>query len=148
MDQEPEIPHTFLHENSSSLMESRFRYAQQLLDSLPGIPEDSSLLFRAPHGNITHVYPLKEGQLVSVGRKAPSTIQLPDCEKLSGVHFSILMSSGDAILFDPAEGQRASTNGTYRNDSDQRIAKCKLHDGDLIYAGGIIFVYCEQLPQF
>jgi pSer/pThr/pTyr-binding forkhead associated (FHA) protein len=80
------------------------------------------------------------GQGLTVGRKpGPGGLALPEDKLLSRSHFKVYPRSQSHVLED-----LKSRNGTMVNQSDERIEKHLLNDGDIIIAGNQIFVFLDQ----
>jgi pSer/pThr/pTyr-binding forkhead associated (FHA) protein len=73
------------------------------------------------------------------GRGAPAGLVLND-NRLSRQHFRVQIAAGDAVLED-----LRSRNGTFVNGT--RAVRCWLRDGDIIEAGGQVFVFLNKLPD-
>jgi len=78
--------------------------------------------------------PLKEEDILRVGRGAAVNFSIPDDHKLSSAHFELRTSKQSCEIRD-----LQSTNGTFVNG--QRIAAASLTVGDRIRAGGSEFLF-------
>jgi len=73
---------------------------------------------------------------VTVGRDAACDLAFPDKRTFSRRHFSVGREDGFFVLRD-----HGSRNGTFINGQADAIAEHVLRDGDIISAGGRLFVF-------
>jgi hypothetical protein len=89
----------------------------------------NKLLYRDSKGML-HVVAIGEG--MTIGREAPADLVI-EAPKLSRQHFR-LHCTGDAVLLE----DQGSRNGTFVNG--RKVKRRELLDGDIIEAGGMVFV--------
>ena len=108
--------------------------------SLPAKPDGVALLYQEPGTASVQCHPLGENLVVGRSRKNernPAGCDLAfEDEQMSRRHFEIKLTDGFYVLRD-----LESRNGTYVNDDPQRIREHVLKAGDIILAGGVIFVF-------
>lgn len=116
---------------------AKLSYTAGLLNALPAAPEVPSLIYRHPLTNATHSVPIGAG--VTIGRGEGCEIRFEGRQELSRRHFAVRPEGGLFFVED-----LGSSNGTNIEDVPGRIARRELRDGDLIRAGGIIFLFVKS----
>ena len=79
---------------------------------------------------------------VTVGRDAACGLAFPDSRTFSRRHFSVGREDDFFVLRD-----HGSRNGTFINGQADAIAEHVLRDGDIISAGGRLFVFSNGTPE-
>ena len=116
----------------------RVRTFGQLYGDLASKPEGVALLFRESAAVPVRCQPI--GRHLVVGRLPKGENNAAGCDlafeddRMSRTHFEITLADGLYLLRD-----LESRNGTYVNGDPTRIREIALKDGDLIFAGGIVF---------
>lgn len=101
------------------------------------LPPGPVLLWKDKTRTIRHK---QIGKELFVGRRVENDgIRLPDDEFLGRRHFVIRNLGEECVLED-----LASVNGTAVNETDNRVKKRLLLDGDMIFAGCHIFAFLYQ----
>jgi pSer/pThr/pTyr-binding forkhead associated (FHA) protein len=118
---------------------TRLRFAAELLADTGKYPEVPFLGFRRKDRSVS-VQPI--GISLSVGRQAGCDLVFADDAKLSGRHLRVVASDKFYFLEDAG-----STNGTYVNDSEEKVQRRELRDGDLIFAGNQILLFVNPTRQ-
>lgn len=118
----------------------RLRRFSQFYGSLGNKPDGAALLCQEPGTGAVQCHPL--GPNLVVGRSGKGERNPAGCDlafaddQMSRRHFEIQLADGFYILRD-----LESRNGTYVNDDPRRIREHVLKAGDIILAGGVIFVF-------
>ncbi len=110
-----------------------------LLNALPAAPTTPSLIFRRPLTNTVECVPVGAG--VTAGRGEGCEIRFEGRQEVSRRHFAV--RPVDDLFF---VEDLASSNGTTVEGVAGRISRRELRDGDLIRAGGIIFLFVRPEP--
>lgn len=110
----------------------RLKYVASLLKDCGKLPAGAVILYRI--GEHEAEFQTIEKQLV-VGRAGPSDL-IVDEKRLSRRHFTVTLERGMGTIQD-----LKSRNGTYVNG--ERVKKSELRDGDIIEAGGLVFVFLD-----
>ena len=119
-------------------------------------PVTASLVYRSPSPGTRRRCPeiCPIGHELVVGRKpqgsrGQSTLAIPEATALSRNHFRISRTGGMHVLFDDmlnADGSsKGSSNGTFVNSEILRQGQIPLKDGDIIFAGGVLFYFFDDL---
>ncbi|WP_395746004.1 FHA domain-containing protein [Prosthecobacter sp.] len=120
----------------TSPLHTRLAAASRLLSSLPAQPVAASLVFS--RGNDLPVEAVPIGDGITVGRGRHESIPIPECLDLSRRHFSVRQESGFWLLEDAS-----SRNGTFVDGVEGRISRRVLRDGDIIFAGDLLFLFVD-----
>lgn len=112
----------------------RLRFVSDLLAAGNPTLDEACLLYRDANGNVVAARIMGE---LTVGRGNSAGLQLDD-PRLSSLHFRV-RQAGDRTTVDDLQ----SRNGTWVNG--QRVDTRTLCDGDVIEAGGQIFVFLGPL---
>lgn len=115
-------------------LRDRLDTASLLLKSLPMQPTAASLVFAKAADAPVEAVPIGSG--VTVGRGKEASVCLAKCEMLSRKHFSVRPESSMWLLED-----HGSRNGTRVDGVDGPITRRMLRDGDIIFAGDLIFLF-------
>jgi len=118
--------------NAPRELYERLKYVADLLKDCGKLPLDAVLLYRV--GELDAEFRTIDKLLV-VGRSEPADLVVEE-KKLSRRHFVVSLESGEAVIRD-----LNSKNGTYVDG--KRIDEGLLKDGDIIEAGGLVFVFLE-----
>ncbi len=116
----------------------RLSAASRLIASLPAPPAVPSLVFS--RGGDAPVESVAIGEGITVGRGADAAINLEELAMLSRRHFSVRPQAGLWLLEDSG-----SRNGTKLDGVEGRITCRALCDGDIIFAGSMMFVFVNPL---
>lgn len=120
----------------TSPLHTRLAAASRLLSSLPAQPLAPSLIFSRGADSSVEAVPIGAG--ITVGRGTDATLSLPQCADLSRRHFSLRQESGFWLLEDAG-----SRNGTMVDGVEGRISRRVLRDGDIIFAGDLLFLFVD-----
>lgn len=112
----------------------RLAAAFAFLESLPNPPTEASLVFARGRKAPFEVVPIGAG--LAVGRGDESSLCLPEGASLSRRHFSVQPKSGMWLLED-----LKSRNGTEVDGVPGRVGHRLLRDGDIIFAGEMMFLF-------
>lgn len=112
--------------------------AASLLGALPATPTAPSLVFRRP--GVQAVECVTIGAGVTAGRGEGCEIRFVDRQELSRQHFAVRPEGALFFVEDPG-----SSNGTSVEGVEDRITRRELRDGDLIRAGGIVFLFVKPV---
>lgn len=115
---------------------AKISYTAGLLNALPAAPAVPSLVFRHPVTNATECVSIDAG--LTVGRGEGCEVCFEGRQELSRRHFTV--RAVGALFF---VEDLASSNGTIVEGVEGRIARRELRDGDLIRAGGIVFLFVK-----
>ncbi|MFA7158768.1 MAG: FHA domain-containing protein [Kiritimatiellia bacterium] len=110
----------------------RLKYIAEIISDSAGLPGLMQLAYRLPSGTVS-VAPI-DCELV-VGRKPPADVIIAD-QRISQRHFRIRRMKSGAWIED-----LDSRNGVYVNG--RKISGHELRDGDIIEAGGQVFVFLK-----
>lgn len=116
---------------------AKISYTAGLLNALPATPAVPSLVFRRPDTSATECVPVGAG--LTIGRGEGCEIRFEGRQELSRKHFTVRAEGGLFFVED-----LASSNGTTIDGVEGRIARRELRDGDLIRAGGIVFLFVKS----
>lgn len=119
--------------NAPRHLYERLKYVANLLKDCGKLPSEAVLLYRA--GEDEAEFRTIEDQFI-VGRGKPADLILGE-KRLSRRHFMVTHSQGIGMIQD-----LESRNGTYVNG--KRIEKRELRDGDIVEAGGLVFVFLDS----
>lgn len=108
----------------------RLKYIADIVKDAGKLSSEPQIAWRLPSGEVRAE---KIGDKLVVGREAPSDVIVDDAQ-LSHHHFRI-WRKGASLWIEDLE----SRNGTYVNGS--KIDSHELRDGDIIEAGGQVFVF-------
>lgn len=111
----------------------RLRFVADMLNATKRLPTKPALLRRDNH-DVVHATII--GTSITVGREAPSGLVIADT-RISRQHFEITFTQGRHSIKD-----LSSRNGTWVNGS--RITEIALKDGDIIEAGGTVWVFLSS----
>jgi pSer/pThr/pTyr-binding forkhead associated (FHA) protein len=117
-------------------LRDRLERVAALLAALAEPPVEPSLVFRQPGRPTSVQIPIGEG--VTVGRAEGCEIRLPDLPEMSRRHFAVTREGSHFVARDVK-----SANGIRVNENATRVLKRELRDGDLISAGGVIFLFTD-----
>lgn len=127
-------------ETATGAVFERVRRFSQLYGSLDPKPDGAALLYQEPETGTVRCHLLGRSLVVGRSRKGernPAGCDLTFADdQMSRRHFEITLTDGVYTLHD-----LESRNGTYVNDGPQRIREHALKAGDIILAGGVIFVF-------
>jgi pSer/pThr/pTyr-binding forkhead associated (FHA) protein len=127
--------HTLLHGCSEmETMRAQLTQAASLLASLPAIPQEASLVFRRPGDSNAESVAIGVG--VTIGRGEGCEVRFEGRQELSRRHFAVGVEGGFFIAED-----LGSSNGTCIEGMAGKLSRRELRDGDLIRAGGIVFLF-------
>ena len=129
----PDFGPTLSGQPDRSPLFARLRFAAELLADAATCPDRPFVGFRQKDRSVKTVL---VGAALGVGREAGCELVIADDPKLGRRHLRITASENLHFLED-----LRSTNGTYVNDSDERVQRRELRDGDLIFAGSQIFLF-------
>lgn len=118
----------------ASPLRDRLAAASALLNSLAVQPTEASLVFCRGADAPAEAAPIGGG--VTVGRGKDAALCLENCTELSRNHFRMRPESGVWLLEDAG-----SRNGTRVDGVDGPITRRVLRDGDIIFAGELIFLF-------
>jgi len=113
---------------------SRLAAASMLLQSVANPPPEPALIFARGRDQSVEVAPIGAG--VTVGRGRDATLCLEQCADLSRRHFTVRPESGAWLLEDCG-----SRNGTMVDGVEGRVTRRLLRDGDIIFAGDLMFLF-------
>ena len=116
---------------------TRLQFVADLLANAGPLPLCPMLLWRQRAQPVGHSI---IGSELVVGRKpAPTGLAFEDDKHLSRRHF-VVRPEGDRYVLEDLR----SRNGTAINRTDKRVRYHILCDGDVIFAGQVVFVYLDQ----
>ena len=110
----------------------QLRQVSAMLGELAAPPAEPALVFRR-QGKVESK-PIGDGLVV--GRVSTNDLAFRECRKMSRCQFTITRDGHRFVLTDPD-----SMNGTFVCGADGRVGTRELRDGDVIEAGGVIFVF-------
>lgn len=121
---------------------TRLRFAAELLADAGGYPDKPFLGFRQKDRSVKTV---TIGASLIVGRQPGCDLVIADDPKLGRRQLRIV--AADHLHFVEDLG---AVNGTYVNDSTERVQRRELRDGDLILAGSQVFLFVNPTgaPSF
>lgn len=119
-------------EAESALLE-RLKTIEEYLSAMPALVSQAALIYR-DEAAAMRALPILEK--VMVGRDAACDLAFPDSRTFSRRHFSVGREGGFFVLRD-----HNSRNGTFVNGQAKTLAEHVLRDGDIITAGGRVFVF-------
>jgi hypothetical protein len=123
--------------SASDLLTRRLEYVAGLLAGAGPLPAEPLLLWRQAGQPARHAV---IGPQLVVGREAGRAgLTLAEDAGLSRRHFLVRHAAGSCVLED-----LKSRNGTAVNRPEERVQKHVLRDGDLILAGGHVFVFLDH----
>ena len=111
-------------------------FVSRLLGEVPQPIEAPALVFRDELGKV-RAQPVRTR--LRVGRLPECDISFPNYREVSRYHFAITESAGEFVLADAG-----SSNGTFLRRKEGRVENCPLLDGDIIDAGGFVFVFIKH----
>jgi len=111
----------------------RLKVYEEYLRLLPKSCTEPSLFYR---NSTSAVKAVPIGAAIRVGRRADCEVPLPDATNMSKEHFRVSFEDGLFLVYD-----LKSRNGTFINSGVTSIEEHVLSDGDIISAGGILFVF-------
>ncbi|MEO6740442.1 MAG: FHA domain-containing protein [Chthoniobacteraceae bacterium] len=123
-----------LPQRDTSPLRDRLAAAASLLQSVDKPPTEASLIFSRGGSAPVEAVPIGSG--ITVGRGSDATVCLEKCADLSRRHFCVRPQSGVWLLED-----LGSRNGTTIDGADERITRRLLKDGDIIFAGDLLFLF-------
>ncbi len=123
-----------LTRRSANALNERLTAASALLRALDRLPAEPSLVFARAGDAKVEAAPIGAG--ITVGRGKDSTLCLDECADFSRRHFSVRPQHGAWLLED-----LGSRNGTTVDGHDGRITRRLLCDGDIIFAGNLMFLF-------
>jgi hypothetical protein len=129
----PEFGPTISGQSERSPLFTRLRFAAELLVDAGSYPKVPFIAFRQKDRSVRTV---PVGASLAVGRHPSSDLAIADDDNLSARHLRIVASDYLFFLED-----RGSMNGTFVNDSDEKVLRRELRDGDVIFAGHQIFLF-------
>ena len=119
---------------NTAALDGRLRLVGELLaKAAPGFT-GPGLIYRQPR---QQVQTQSIGQHLTMGRDQNCTISIPDRHEISRRHFEITSQNGRLILKDETSRNGTKVNGTL-------IRRRELLNGDLIEAGGVVFVFVVE----
>lgn len=122
----------------TSLLRDRLAAASSLLQALGVQPTEASLVFSRGGGAPIEAVATAGG--ITVGRGNDCTVCIETCADLSRRHFSVRPESGAWMLED-----LGSRNGTTIDGVEGRITRRLLRDGDIIFAGDLLFLFVNPV---
>lgn len=117
-------------------LKARLARASELFAAVPSRAACPALLFRSGDGTV-ECCPIDEETVV--GRGADCAIRFEGRQEISRRHFAVREEEGLFILED-----LGSSNGTRVEGNDEPVARRELRDGDLIHAGGVVFLFVKE----
>jgi hypothetical protein len=108
------------------------------LAALPAPPAEAVLIFRRPATGVVEAVAIGSGLVV--GRGEGCQIRLEGRQELSRRHFA-LVPEGDQFFVEDLQ----SSNGTAVEGAPEKLGRRELRDGDLIRAGGIVFLFIKPV---
>ena len=115
-------------------LRDRLAAASALLNALPAQPTAASLIFAKAADAPVEAVAICSG--VTVGRGKDATVCLEHCVELSRKHFSVRPEAGMWLLEDSG-----SRTGTRVDGVDGPVARRILRDGDILFAGELMFLF-------
>lgn len=120
--------------SETETLRAQLAQAASLLAALPAPPTEPSLIFRRP--GVAGAECAAIGARATVGRGEGCEVRFEGRHELSRRHF-VVRAEGDGFTVEDA----GSSNGTSIEGVPGRLARRELREGDLIRAGGLVFLF-------
>jgi pSer/pThr/pTyr-binding forkhead associated (FHA) protein len=120
--------------SETETLRAQLAQAASLLAALPAPPTEPSLVFRRPGGIAAESVAIGTG--VTVGRGDDCAVRFEGRKDLSRRHFEVRAAGGHFTVAD-----LGSSNGTSLEGVPGPVQRRELRDGDLIRAGGLVFLF-------
>lgn len=123
--------------SETETLRAQLAQAASLLAELLAPPTESALIFRRPGETRAEAMPI--GASVTVGRGEGCEVRFAERQELSRRHFRV-SREGETFSVEDL----GSANGTAIEGVAAKVGKRELRDGDLIRAGGIVFLFLRS----
>jgi hypothetical protein len=120
--------------SETETLRAQLAQAASLLAALAEPPAGPSLVFRRPGQTAAEGAAIGDG--VKVGRGEGCAVRFEGRSELSREHFAVRAEGARFVVED-----LGSSNGTTIEGVAQKLGRRELRDGDLIRAGGIVFLF-------
>ncbi len=123
--------------SETETLRAQLAQAASLLAALPSPPQGPALVFRRPGSTAAECVAIGNG--VTIGRGEGCEVRFDGRHELSRRHFAVRLEHGGFVV-----EEAGSSNGTTVEGVAQKLGRRELRDGDLIRAGGVVFLFVRE----